>query len=137
MVKTQQGMQTVEAWSRSRQSIKDGRVQFGFGSTSCPGCYSLEIKGVEGIFPWGWIWYRHETGNVLCILQCFVQAEVRRCGALTQMFDELLRTYPETRLVVTGRATEYSVSWLKKRGFKFNRDLDRWELWVAPIKKSK
>jgi hypothetical protein len=130
--KTQPGMQT--GWDTTRELIKSGKtkLEFGWSETSCPGCYAIEVKPEKGTTPYGWVWYRHETGHVISISMSYVPEFLRRCGLRTAMHKELLRWFPNTRMIVTGRATESSAPWLLSQGFVFNQDFDRWELLITP-----
>lgn len=134
--KVKPGMQT--RWEKTCEDIKSGKekIEFGWSESSCVGLYVLEAKGSKRPAPFGWIWYRFETGNVLSLSMVYTIESVRNCGILGMMHEELLRWYPDMRMIVTGRATEYSVRWLKKRGYVFNKEFDRWELKIDPPKKA-
>ncbi len=135
--KLKRAMQSLESWAPLRESIQNGGTKLTFAQSfsGCEGVEAIEAKSFAARAPYGWLWYREDTGRVLAIAQCFVPSYLRRCGIMTAMFKELLRRFPETRQVVTGRATEFSLPWLLKMGFAFNDDFDRWELNIEPPQK--
>ena len=134
---TAPGMQSEEGWTWLKGQIRSGALPliFEFSSTCIGGVYVLQATSHLGVLPYGWLWYRQETGRVLSILECYVPVYLRRCGVLTALLKHLLKDAPETRMVVTGRATEFSRPWLEKQGFVFNTEMDRWELTPAPAEK--
>ncbi len=133
------GMHDAANWGKTREKIKAGQLAFDWGTSSCAGVHVMEVMAnTKPEFPYGWVWFRFETGNVIAIMQSYVQAELRRCGLRKAMHEHLLESYPNTRMIVTGRATELALPFLKKAGFKFNKDFDRWELLIEkPVKKGK
>jgi hypothetical protein len=121
------GLQDYALWEPARVAIREGKVSYGHSCTSHPSHYVIELKDAGGEIVYGWLWFRQETGNVISISHCYVIEQVRRCGALTRLHEKLLEWFPETRMIVTARATEMSLPWLVKAGFVFNEEFSRWE----------
>jgi GNAT superfamily N-acetyltransferase len=128
----QLGLADAEGWAKERERLKAGQYHVGWCKTSCAGLLQMELQDVDGTRIYAWCWFRHETGNVIAIHNSYVHEPVRRCGLRTALHKKLLEWYPDTRLIVTGRATELSLPYLKKMGFVFNVQMDRWELVVTP-----
>lgn len=126
------GLVKHEDFSGVRQSIREGNLNFNFSKSSSPGVFVCEGTISGWMQPVAFVWFRHKPIDCISIAGSYVNEIVRRCGARTLIHKELLRCFPETRLMVTGSATEFSIGWLKKNGFTFSEKTKRWELEIEP-----
>lgn len=83
--------------------------------------------------PIGTVWFSHVARSGIQILDSYVTVLARRQGVRTALHTEMLRGYPDTSMVVTGRhANKKSKRWMKKQGYKYGK-----MGWVLKTKKSK
>ena len=130
-------MTDASLWETTRKKICEGKIRFDYAKPTSCDLIAVQAFSEDGSTFYGSVWFRHETGNVISIQQSYVPEYLRRSGVRTALHRQLLEWYPETRMIVTGRATEFSLPWLKKMGFIFNQDFDRWELAITPSKTKK
>lgn len=128
-------LQDYDNWEEERALIRAGRISHAYTcSPLCRGlrCMETTIEDPHFDFSLGYLWFRLESRNVIKISNSYVQEMVRRAGLRTWMHRKMLEDFPETRMIVTARATEFSLPWLNKMGFKFNGVTDCFELDLVP-----
>jgi hypothetical protein len=136
------GLHNFAEWEPLREMVRhriaNGDLRAHFSLCSIPGVAVVEAVIPEIPCPVAWVWYRHECGKTLSILQSFVTEGLRRSGLRRALHQQMLASFPEIRLFVTERGTPQSAAFLQSVGFVFNGDLDRWELRIeVPTEGSK
>lgn len=98
-----------------------------FNWSTCPGVRMLEATKCGWVMPVGMIWFLlMDRFTTISLCNALVVEPLRRRGIMTAMFNHILKTFPEAKLLITDEGTEdFGKPWLIARGFKDTGD--RWE----------
>lgn len=106
------------------------------GSWPSIGLLSVELYHCEWSVPIGIVYYRWTYDDNIEILYSIVLDKFRRLGVRTRLNDALFNDFPKVNKIVTGGSETISAKWMKKYGYKQDKN-GNWYVTRAMRKKAK
>ena len=120
---------------KPKEKIKDYWVCFrpiGYG------CGQAELWMPGWSAPVGVVWYHNfytkNSGQRIEIMNSYTVEGARRIGVRTAIHQEMLKRYGKCIITTGDKSEAKGVAWMKKTGYKLNKESSQWILRHVPKK---